>query len=483
MLSAIAGVAGVLLALWGVNTLVALAPENLPRLGEVRLDGRVFAFALLISMLTGILFGLVPALKASRPDLEETLREGGRGTTAGRHRQRLRGFLIVSETALALVLLICTGLLVKSFVRLVRIDPGFNAENVLTLHVDLPEEKYKEPSRRVAFVEQALERIRAVPGVREAGFVGPLPFSGADSKGNFKIVGRPEPKNSTEKPASAIRTITADYFRVMGIPLRAGRFFDAHDRKGGPGAAIVNESLARTYWPNENPIGQRIRDISINKNGDEPPEWEIVGIVGDVHHNALDKSPEPELYVPHEQNSWPRGTFVVRTTVEPASLATALRREVMWVDRDQPVVDVKPLRQLISESVTQPRFYMILLGVFSTVGLVIALVGIYGIVSYAVTERTPEIGLRLALGATSSDMLRLMIRQGMFFALVGIVLGVASAFAASRYMSSLLFGVTATDSIVFVGVPMLLAAVALVACLVPARRATQVDPLVALRYE
>jgi putative ABC transport system permease protein len=482
MLSALAGVAGVLLALWGVDTLVALAPENLPRLGEVRADASVFGFALLLSTLTGILFGLAPALKASRPELEETLREGSRGSTAGRNRQRLRGLLIVSEIALALVLLVCAGLLVKSFVRLVRVDPGFNPENVLTLRVALPKEKYNA-SQRVAFVEQALERVRAVPGVREAAFVGPMPFSGSDSHGSFRIVGRPEPKNSAEKPLAAIRTVTPDYFRVMGIPLRAGRFFDSRDRKGGQGTAIVNEALARAYWPDQNPVGQHIRGIGINLNGDEPPEWEVVGVVGDVHHSALDQKPEAELYVPHEQNSWRRGTFVVRTSVEPSGLAAALRREVMSVDKDQPVVDVKPLAQLISESVAQPRFYMILLGVFSAVGLALGLVGIYGVVSYAVTERTHEIGVRLALGATPADVLRLMIRHGMFFALAGISLGIVGALAAARYMSALLFGVTATDSLVFAGVPLLLAAVALLACYVPARRATKVDPMVALRYE
>jgi putative ABC transport system permease protein len=271
MLSAMAGVVGVLLAFWGLYTLVALAPDNLPRLGEVRADASVFGFALLLSTLTGILFGLAPALKASRPELEETLREGSRGSTAGRNRHRLRGLLIVSETALALVLLVCAGLLVKSFVRLVRVDPGFNPENVLTLAVVLPAEKYNA-AQRVAFVEQALERLRTVPGVGAAAFVGPMPFSGANSHGKFQIVGRPEPKNSAEKPGAAMRSVTPDYFRVMGIPLRAGRFFDSHDRKGGQGAAIVNEALARAYWPDQNPVGQRIRGIGINLNGDEPTE-------------------------------------------------------------------------------------------------------------------------------------------------------------------------------------------------------------------
>jgi putative ABC transport system permease protein len=483
LLAALAGVAGLLLALWGVDALVALGPESLPRLNEVHADASVFGFALLLSTLTGVLFGLAPALKASRPELEETLREGGRGSTAGRNRQRLRGLLIVSETALALVLLVCAGLLVKSFVRLVRVDPGFKPENVMTLGVSLTVQKYKEPTRRVAFVEQALERVRAVPGVSQAAFAARLPFSNSDTLGYFEIVGRPAPQNSSEKPQSYMRSITPDYFRVMGIPLRAGRYFNSQDRKGGPGAAIVNETLAREYWPDESPVGQRIRGVGVNLNGDEPPEWEIVGVVGDVHHTGLDKKPEPELYFPYEQNTWSGGRFVVRTTVEPSTLAAALRREVMSVDKDQPVVDVKPLAQMISESVAQPRFYMILLGAFSAVGLVLALVGIYGVVSYAVTERTHEIGIRLALGATPMDVLRLMIRHGMFFALVGIAIGIAGAFAAARYMSALLFGVTATDSLVFAGVPMLLAAVALAACYIPARRATKVDPMVALRYE
>ncbi|HEX6624898.1 MAG TPA: ABC transporter permease, partial [Pyrinomonadaceae bacterium] len=484
LLSLLAGAAGILLAWWGVDALVALGPADLPRLDGVRLDASVFGFALLLSALTGLVFGLVPALKASRPELEETLREGGgRGSTAGRNRQRLRGLLIVSETALALVLLVCAGLLVKSFVHLLRVDPGFDPENVLTLGVSLPYAKYEEAAPRDAFVSQSLERVRAVAGVETAAFVSPLPFSNANLVGDFQIVGRPAPLTATETPSAAVRTVTPDYFRVMGIPLRRGRPFTEQDRKGAPGAAIVNETLARRYWPGQDPIGQRIKGLGVNLTGDEPPDWEIVGVIGDVRHSGLDSEPDGELYVPYHQNTWSWGNFVVRTAVEPSGLASAVRREVMTSDKEQPVVNVKPLAALIAESVAQRRFYMLLLGGFSAVGLCLALVGIFGVVSYTVTERTHEIGLRLALGASPGAVVRLMIRGGMISALAGIALGVAAALVAARYMSTLLFDVTATDLFVFACVPLLVALVALAACYLPARRATKVDPMVALRYE
>ncbi|HEV3469185.1 MAG TPA: ABC transporter permease [Pyrinomonadaceae bacterium] len=482
LLSVLAGAAGLLLALWSIDALVALGPADLPRLGEIRADARVFGFSLLLSLLTGFVFGLAPALKASRPELNEALKAGGRGTTAGRGSQRLRGLLIVSQTALALVLLVSAGLLLKSFLRLTEVDPGFDPENVLTLRVNLPAAKYKESAPRVAFVQQALERARAVPGVERAAFVGPMPFSHSEVFGDFRVVGRPEPQPGQE-PGAAVRSVTPDYFRVMGIPLRRGRHFGEQDRKGGGvGAAIINEQMAREYWPDQEPLGQRVTGIGANQNGDEPPEWEIVGVVGDVRHDGLNSEPKPELYLPHQQNSWSWGTFVVRTAGDPAALAEPVRKEIMAVDREQPVVDVKPLSRLVSESVAQPRFYALLVGAFSAVGLTLAVVGIYSVISYAVTERTHEIGVRMALGAQAADVRRLMIRHGMAYALAGIAAGTLGALAAARYLSSQLFGVTATDTFVFAAVPLLVAAVALAACYVPARRATKVDPLDALRY-
>jgi putative ABC transport system permease protein len=482
LLAVVAGAAGLLLALWSIDALVALGPADLPRLGEIRADGRVFGFALVLSVLTGVVFGLAPALKASRPELHETLKEGGRGATAGGASRRLRGLLIVSQTALALMLLVSAGLLLKSLVRLLEVDPGFNPRHVLTLRVNLPAAKYAGSAPRVAFVSQALERVRAVPGVEGAAFVGPMPFSHSEVFGDFRIVGRPEPA-AGEEPGAAVRSITPDYFRVMGIPVRRGRHFTEHDRKGGVGAAIINETAARLYWPGRDPLGERVRGIGANQNGDEPPEWEIVGVVGDVRHDGLDSEPKPELYLPHQQNSWSWGVFVVRTAAAPEGLASRVREEIMAVDRDQPVVDVKPLAQLVSESVAQPRFYALLLGAFSAVGLTLAVVGIYSVISSAVTERTHEIGVRMALGATPGDIRRLMLRHGMTYALFGIAAGSVGALAAARYLSAQLFGVTATDSFVFTAGPLLVALVALAACYVPARRATKVDPMEALRHE
>jgi putative ABC transport system permease protein len=482
LLAALACIVGLLLAAWVLDLLIALGPSDLPNLNAIQIDGRVLGFTLLVSLATALIFGLAPALKATRPELTGTLKDGGRGATAGPGRQRLRGLLVVSEMALALILLISAGLLLKSFRRLTNVQPGFDPANVLSLRFSLPQNKYKEDFQRIAFVEQVLERVRALPGVKSAAFVTPAPFSGNNLSSNFSIVGRPAPPPDKE-PLAWLRGATPDYFRTLGIPLIKGRQFTERDQKGGTGVAIINEALARRYWPDQDPIGQRLTKVGVGVDDNEPTEWEIVGVVGDVHHIGLDVEPKPELYVPHRQQAWGWGHLVVRTASDPLGLANTIRQQVQAVDSQQAVSNVEPLTHAIAGTVARPRFYMLLLGIFAAVGLTLTVIGIYGVLSYAVTERTHEIGIRMALGAQTTDILRLVLRQGMAFALGGIVIGLTGAFAATRVLASLLYGVNASDPATFLNVSLLAAFVALVACYIPARRATRVDSMHALRYE
>jgi putative ABC transport system permease protein len=482
LLALMACIAGLLLATWGIDLLVALSPNNLPNLNEIHLDGRVLAFTLLVSLATGLIFGLAPALKATKPKLIETLKEGSRGATAGLGRQRLRGLLVVTEMALALVLLISAGLLIKSFWRLTSVNPGFDPENVLSLRLSLPQIKYKEDYQRVAFVQQVLDRIKALPGVKSAAFVTPAPFSGNNLSSNFSIAGRPTPPPDKE-PLAWLRGATPDYFRTMNIPLIRGRQFTEQDQKGGTGVVIINEAMAREYWPNQDPIGQRLVKVGVGVDDNEPTEWEIIGVVGDVKHLRLDVDPKPEMYMPHRQQAWNWGHFVVRTTADPAALANTIRQQVLAVDPDQAVSNVEPLTKSIAGTVAQPRFYMLLLVIFAGVGLTLTVIGIYGVISYSVTERTHEIGIRMALGAQAADILRMVVGEGMTYALGGIVIGLAGAFVVTRLLASLLYGISASDPLTFVGVSALAMFIALLACYIPARRSTRVDPMIALRYE
>lgn len=479
LLAFLGGAVGLLFAVWGLDALLAVLPEDFPRLQDVTLDGRVFGFTLLVSMLTGVLFGLVPALQASKTNLQESLKENGRGATAGAGRARLRGVLVVTEIALSIVLLVGAGLLIKSFRQLLDVKPGFDADRVLSAAVSLPEVEEGEEGKHAEFFRQAIEGTAARPGVESAAVVFPLPFSGSNYNASFAVESHPAPAPG-ETPQLELSMISPDYFRVMSIPLHKGRAFSERDRAGAPDVIIINDTLARRYFADEDPLGKRISVGTLSGQ----KSCEVVGIVGDTRKERLDIEAEPQAYVSYLQVPIGEMFLVARgATNDPASLASALRAGVAAVDKDQPIYEVHPLRELLRDSLAQQRFSMLLLAVFALVALVLAAVGIFSVMSFAVTQRTHEIGVRMALGAQKSDVLRLIVGRGMTLTLIGIALGLAGAFALTRLIASLLYGTSQFDLSVFAAVALLLAAVALLACYIPARRAMRVDPLVALRYE
>jgi putative ABC transport system permease protein len=468
------GVVGILLALWGTDLLLALAPDDLPRVKDVALDGRVIAFTLSVTLLTGVIFGLVPALQASRPNLNETLKEGGRGSTGGHH--RVRGSLVITEVALALMLLVGAGLLIRSFYRLQQVNPGFNIKNGLAVNLSLPGKKYPQADQLTAFYNQLIEKVSALPGVVSVGATQSMPIQ-SDYLLGFNIQGRP-PAQPGEDKSTNYYAVTPDYFKAMGIPLVRGRVFTDQDRKDTRRVAIVNQEMARRYFPDEDPIGKAINVT----NGPETFR-EIVGVVGDVKQYGLSQPSTLQTYEPYSQNPFSGMTLIVRTESNPTALTSAIRSQVLAIDKDQPIARARSLEQLVYESVARQRFAMLLLGTFGAVALVLAAVGLYGVMSYSVTQRTHELGIRMALGARTGDVLRLVVGQGMTLALVGVGIGLAGAFALTRLMASLLFSIGATDPLTFAGIAVLLTGVALGACLVPARRAIKVDPMIALRYE
>ena len=479
LLSAIGGVLGLVMAVWGIDLLLATIPIEFPFWMKFTLDGRVLGFTILISVLTGIIFGLAPALQASKIELNETLKEGGRSAGAATGHRRLRSLLVVSELALSLVLLTGAGLMMKSFMRLQQVNSGLNPNNVLTMTITLPQATYKEEEKRRAFYAQLLERVRSLPGVESAGAVSNLPLSGSLWGRSLTVEGRPV-LSVGEAPMINHVVVTPGYFRSMGIPLLTGRDIEETDSKDAPKVTVIDERLAREYWPNESPIGKRIRFGPPESN---EPWHTIVGVVGEVKHQRLDRSTRKSVYVPFEQIPVRWMTITARTTGDPLSLAGALRSQVRELDRDQPIADIRPMTEVIKRSVWQPRLYAILFAVFAVVALVLSSVGIYGVMSYAVSQRTHEIGIRMALGASTRDVLKMIVGQGMILTILGITLGLLGAFGVTRVMASLLFGVTATDPVTFVSVALLLGCVALLASYIPARRATRVDPMVALRYE
>jgi putative ABC transport system permease protein len=477
LLALAGGVAGLLLAKWGTDLLLKLAPQNLPRMSDVSLDGRALAFTAAVTLLTGLIFGLVPALQASKPNLTETMKDaGGRGSTEGGRRQFVRGSLVVLEMASALLLLVGAGLLIKSFWRLQRIDPGFNPNNALTASVALPSRKYPEENQHSAFFQQLLEKVQALPGVQAAGASNVVPLGG-DYVLGFVIEGRP-PLPPGAGQSTNYYSVSADYFKAMGIPLLRGRVFTEQDTRNSTRVAVISDSMAKRVFPNEDPIGKRIHVT----NG--PTVFrEIVGIVGDVKQYGLDQDTTLQTYEPYTQQPFSFMTLVVRTAGDPTNLTSAIRNQVLSIDKEQPVSGVRTLEQRVSTSIAQQRFSMLLLGVFAAVAMVLAAVGIYGVLSYAAAQRTHEIGIRMALGARAGNVLKMVIGQGMKLALAGVALGSGAALALTQLMKRLLFGVTAADPMTYVVIALSLTLVALFACWIPARRAAKVDPMVALRVE
>jgi putative ABC transport system permease protein len=495
LLGLISGALGLVLALWGMDLLLAAIPIDIPFWMKFDLDGRVLGFTAACSLLTGFVFGTVPALEASNPDLNETLKEGGRsGVGPGRH--RLRSLLVVAEIALSLVLLVGAGLMMRSFLSLQRVEAGINPEGVLTMYIALPGARYREPEKRIAFFSQLLERIRAIPGVQSAGTDSGLPLAGNNWGRSLTVEGRPVLPVG-EAPMINHCVISPGYFSAMGIPILKGRDFDERDSRSAPkvpqlavhgefmpgsssGVTIIDERLAREYWPDEDPIGKRIR---FGPPEDNEPWHTIVGVVGEVRHERLDAATRKSVYLPFAQMPIDRSALAIKTSGRPENLIGAVLSQVRELDPDLPVTRVMPMTEVVARSVWQPRLYTALFGVFAAVALILATVGIYGVMSYAVTQRTREIGLRMALGAQRHDVLKLVLRQGILLAAIGVGIGLAAAVALTRLMSTLLFGVTATDPITFAAVSVLLAGVAVGACFVPALRAAKVDPMAALRYE
>jgi putative ABC transport system permease protein len=481
LLAAGGGLLGVLGAFWGVEALAKLLPESLSKLQNVSIDARVFLFTLGVSVLTAIVFGGIPALLASSTKPGATLSDVARdmaGGTSGRHVRRV---LVVSEVALAVVLLVSAGLLIRSFQLLRQVDTGFTTENALTMRMVLPFPKYQKAETRRDFYDEVLRKIHEVPGIESAGMITFLPLSFHGMNFNFSVEGQPSPSDS-KLPFALFRVVSPDYFRAMGIPLRRGRFFDTRDSVDSQPAVLVNRRLAEQYWPGEDAIDKRLKIGP----ADSPNAWlTVVGVVGDVRQTGLYEQ-KLEFYVPYAQE---RRSFVaprdliVRTKTDPAVIAAAVRKVVWSVDKDQPVSNVRTLDQVFAAAISQERFQALMLGLFAALALLLACVGLYGVISYAVVQRTHEIGVRMALGAQPLDVLRLVIRQGMMLTLAGLVVGIVAGTFVTRILSDLLFGVTPRDPLTFAGVPVLLLLVAFFACYIPARRATRIDPLAALRTE
>jgi putative ABC transport system permease protein len=486
LLSLIGGGLGLLVAMWGTDALIAAIPDTIPRAEDIGLDARVMLFTFLISALTGGLFGLIPALQVSKPNLNETLKEGGR--TAATMRSGVRSALVIIEVAMALVLLVGAGLLIRSLLAVRNIAPGVNPQNAITMQIPLSSATYNEASKVRDFFDHMLERLRTTPGVEAAAITGDMPFVGDDSEAPFWVGNGPRPAPEAIQWA-LMNPVSAGYIKAMGVPLLRGRFITEQDTKNTPHIAVIDEYMARDLFSGQDPIGQRMTIPGNDKMPDIP--FEIVGVVGHVKHFGLDAQKEVpfQFYMPFVQipddfiTGFQAVTLVSRTTGDPALMAAPIKEVIQQVDKDQPVTAVRTLEQVLADSLTQRRFTMLLLGLFAGVALVLASVGIYGVMSYTVAQRTHEIGVRMALGARRDDVLGMVVRQGMTLAGIGVGIGLLAAFAFTRLMSSFLFGVSATDPLTFALISLMLAGVALAACFVPARRATKVDPMVALRYE
>ncbi len=481
MLALAGGAAALLLAIWTVSWIVSLSADTIPRVHEISVDPRVAGFTLLVSVVTGVLFGLAPALQVSRPDLTDALKESGR-STAGLRKNRLRSALVISEVALSLVLLVGAGLMIRSFAKLTQVDPGFDPARVMTLGVTLLRSKYPEDERVAQLYSQILERAAAVPGVVSAGAITDVPLTGSNTSDSFTIEGRP-PIAKEAEPSTEYHVVTPRYFEAMGIPILSGRDFAHTDTKKSPNVVVINDAFARRHFAGDNPLGHRLK-----LQGQERDPLLIVGVVGNVRQLGLDAQPPPEVFVPFLQDplseTYQRSmTIVARTKSDPGAIAGPLRAAVTSLDKSLPVYALKPMTEYLRDSLARRRFNLILITVFSCVALALAAVGIYGVISYGVTQRTHEMGIRMALGASPRDVLQLVVRQAMMLALGGVGIGLLAAWGLTRLMKSLLFNVGATDPLTFVAIAVLMTLIALLACVVPARRATKVDPLVALKYE
>jgi putative ABC transport system permease protein len=480
ILAIIGGGLGVLIAYWSVDLLSALNPGEAakfaPGWDDLGINTTVLAFTLIVSLLSGLLFGLAPAWQASKPDLNKSLKEGGKYSSTGSH--RLRRLLVISEFALSLILLVGAGLLMRSFVQLLKMNPGFNPDNILTMNLILPMAKYKEPAQQAGFYEELIRRTEATPGVESAAAVNYLPLGGSNSSDAFLIEGTPEPPPGQDF-IGRYRVCTPRFFETLGIKILKGRAFTEQDKASSPLVIIVNETLAKRFWPNIDAVGKRMR---FSCPLEKCPWMEVVGVVQDVRH-GLNVPVTPDFYLPLAQDPWNSMVLVAKTKVEPMALAATLRQQVWSIDKDQPVFDVKTMQEVRALSVSLYSFSSVMLGIFAVVALILAAIGIYGVMAFAVTQRTHEIGIRMALGARATDVLALVVRNGMRLAVIGLVVGLAGAWGVTRYLSSLLVGVSATDAITLITVSIGLLIVALLACYIPARRATKVDPLVALRYE
>ena len=476
LLSLGGGIAGVLLAIWGVDLLKTIGAQTVPRLREVNLDLTVLALTFLVSVGTGIIFGMVPGLASGKPALTEALKEGGRGSTEGRRRNRVRNALVIGEVALALVLLTSAGLLMKSFARLQSVNPGFNPHNVLTMEISLPKLKYNSNEAAVQFTDEAHRRIAAIPGVRSAAFTTILPLSGTNSDSSFAIEGAPDGPNDPS-PDEEYREVSPDYFRVLETPLLQGRFFTIADNATAPLVIIVNQTFAKKFWPNESAVGKRITFGNPRKD----PKWvTIVGVVGDIRHLALDADPKPEMYVPWAQDPYTTAILAVRTAQDPRSVISLIRREVQAIDPAQPIANVRTLEEVTSDSIALRRLAVVMLGVFAGIALLLASVGIYGVMSFLVVQRTHEIGVRMALGAQRKDVLGLVVGHALRLVLIGTAIGLLMAIFSSRALTALLYSVSALDKPTFALVTLVLGAVALAASYVPALRAMRSDPMGAL---
>ena len=483
ILSIVGGLLGLLLAVWGVEALVALEPQGIPRLTDVGVDPVVIAFTIGLAVVTGLLFGVFPAFQSTRSGLASTLKESGRGTLSSRSGSRMRTTLVVTEVALAVTLLAGAGLLIRSFTRLAAVDPGFKVEPALTFDLTLPEARYKEEPQQVTFFDQLLPKLEALPGVQGAAAIMALPLSGSNIVLSFEVAGRP-PVPPSQQPAMQIRVATTKYFDMIGIPLKRGRLFTDADRLGAPQVVVITEAAVKQYFPNEDPIGKRITLGWGRGPGKPRAGGEVVGIVGDVKDGGLAEADPPQLYLPYRQ--WPVQSMSVmlKTAVPPGSVGEAARRAVYSVDANLPVSNVRTLQEIVARSISQPRFYMSLLAVFAGVAVLLAAIGIFGVLSYAVAQRTREIGIRMALGAHERTVLGLIVREAMMMALGGVVIGIGIALPLTRLLvSKLLFDTTAHDPLTFATVSALLTVIALAAAYVPARRATRVDPIIALRAE